>query len=170
MKYETNKFGNPVVYIANYEYSDQYSNDNYFHAAYPTLAEAEVNDGGYIRVYEFDLITGKQTSIKYLNDQSKLKDALIRLYKNGIKKAAYKKLDIYKDFAAQVTFDCDKDVRHACELVYKQSIASEVNAKILAEQTKLAKLETANVKGWTPVATRNRTRYQNVIKKLEEKL
>jgi hypothetical protein len=106
MEYSVNELGEPVVYIINYSFNDQYVNENHFVTVAPTLEMAkkiEATDNCH-EIIEQNMLTGEQCHLQLMNRQQEEKAALLSLYKSGFKREAFEGLDVRKPFQKQLNF------------------------------------------------------------------
>lgn len=109
MEYAVNELDQPVIYIINYEYSDQYMSEKFFVAAAATIEDAQKilakdKNNKFLVIHEHVLSTGVTTPLLFLQQQLVEKFLLDNLYKTGEKKKIFEGLDARKNLQSQVTF------------------------------------------------------------------
>lgn len=115
MEYAINELGEPVVYVINYSYSDQYVNENHFVSVSPTLEHAEMIKAmsGYHEIIEQSMLTGVQVHLHLIKQQSEQKELLLALYKSGEKRRIFEGLDVRKPFQEQLNFPIAPELQKA---------------------------------------------------------
>lgn len=115
MEYSVNELDEPVIYIINYSYSDQYVTDNHFVTVAPTLEMAEriKKANGCHEIIEQNMLTGEQCKLHLIIRQREEKAALLSLYKSGFKREAFESLDVRKPFQEQLKFPIAPELEKA---------------------------------------------------------
>lgn len=115
MEYAVNELGQPVIYIINYSYSDQFSQESHFVSAAPTLEQAErINSlNGCHEIIEQNMVTGEQTHLHFMQRQQEEKDLLLGLYRSGYKRTIFEGLDVRKPFQEQINFPIAPEMEKA---------------------------------------------------------
>lgn len=115
MEYSVNELGEPVIYVINYSYSDQYVNENRFVTVAPTLEIAKniKAANGCHEIIEQNMLTGEQCYLHLINRQQEQKAALLSLYKTGFKREIFEGLDVRKPFQEQLNFPIAPELEKA---------------------------------------------------------